>query len=308
MASIQEQLAPYLVLIPDSRATSYGVVASGALLGYELFALFPDEVKLIWKKQWNVASLLYIFVRYVSIGAILFSASYNLRVVDDDKLCKKYLQTQTVLFLLISVTADGVLALRLWILYRRNMILLFGLSVLVLGEMIVVTYVVMTTLTRVRRFWHLGEAVMGCHSIFKQGFPWFFKSYAVIFMGVAILLFLLCLYKCGRTILGSNRKDLLVVNVFLRDSFLSFLAILACSIAQAIVLMRARTSLSQVMMAPTFAIHAVACCRILMNMKRLVVAVGADKEKVTGTFNVSTLGTVSWQQGTHFTTATETSG
>jgi len=277
-------------------------------MGYEFFALFEDEVKLIWKKTWNLASILYIFVRYVSIGAILFAMNYNLRAVDDDKLCKKYLQIQAALYTITNVTADGVLALRLWILYQKNMKLLLGLSVLILGEMIVVMFIVMATMQLVRPVWHLGDFVMGCQPIIKTGLPWFFKSYAVVFMGVAIVMFLLCVYKCFRTIISNNRREIPIVTMFLRDSFLYFLAILGCSIAQTVLLIHARTSLSQVMMAPTFAMHAVVCCRILMNMKQLVIAAGADRQNITGTLNVGTLGTVSGQLTSHFTATDASTG
>lgn len=256
------------ITVIDAEKTRIGVLVSLTVVGYEYLTTLADEVEFVWKRKWNTASWLFIFMRYWTFVTVIFGATYNLRVVENVSLCQNYLLTEGIFCAILPASADGVLALRVWALYGRSKKLMWFFLVLITAETVAMMVTTTQTLMQQNYFWQYGNYVHGCYSLASR-LPPYFKTYALILLGVASLLFLMSLYRCLLAVIGHNRRDMPVVNMFLRDGILYFIVVLVLATAQTIVLVRGRISLAQVLIAPMIAVNGVASCRILMNMKRL---------------------------------------
>ncbi|KAJ7126672.1 hypothetical protein C8R44DRAFT_103318 [Mycena epipterygia] len=307
MASAAEQAeleAELLQLIADTQTTNYLVAASLTLAVIEHVATFGDEFQLIWKGPLRISNAIYIWVRRASsvVGAsidrrrcdivrlllwlfiqLVRSVSISIMQYLDfhvallshvarsqvgPRTCQSFLLAKAVTSSLIVVTADIILVLRVWVLYGRPKTLLYFLLPLVTVEIITMIIVGVFTILPLREYFHIGPAILGCYSL---NVPRYFTFYAVPITATSFTMFMMTLYKCGRTLLDNRAARLPIITLFLRDGLFWFLAIFAINVAELLVWARGRPGLAQVTVAPGTVLNTVIGTRILLNLKRLAI-------------------------------------
>ncbi|KAF8889944.1 hypothetical protein BD779DRAFT_1671685 [Infundibulicybe gibba] len=142
----------------DIQTTNYLVAASATLLIFDHIITVEQEVALIWRRPWNISSLLYIWNRYYALISLVIYSSYMFRIINSDKArhsppTSNYILTdwrisrtlkwfnQYVMFQgfggpTLSATVDTILAFRVWILYEKSQKLLWFLIALISAEFI----------------------------------------------------------------------------------------------------------------------------------------------------------------------------
>ncbi|CAK5275251.1 unnamed protein product [Mycena citricolor] len=185
----------------------------------------------------------------------------------------------------IVVTSDCILALRVWILYRRSRTLLYFFSFLMLGlfeslpvrfglnffsaETTVFIYTGYHTVEPLTEFIHLGPLLPGCYSPANHRI---LTYYALPELVLSIMMFAMTLYKCRASSLtlrdvGIGRTP--IVAIFLRDGLFWFLAVLALAVTKLILWHGGRPTLVEAPIVPATALVSVIGARVLLNIKSL---------------------------------------
>ncbi|CAK5262904.1 unnamed protein product [Mycena citricolor] len=183
--------------------------------------------------------------------------------------CQALLYAQFAGSSVIVVTSDCILALRVWILYRRSRTLLYFFSFLMLAETTVFIYTGYHTVEPLTEFIHLGPLLPGCYSPANHRI---LTYYALPELVLSIMMFAMTLYKCRASSLtlrdvGIGRTP--IVAIFLRDGLFWFLAVLALAVTKLILWHGGRPTLVEAPIVPATALVSVIGARVLLNIKSL---------------------------------------
>ncbi|KAH9481981.1 hypothetical protein JR316_0006511 [Psilocybe cubensis] len=143
----------YIQLLKDSKSTSYVGALTVAIV--DQIMTLPQEIDLVWKEKWSLSKALYLWSRYFNLANISFYMYFNVHKISSDHLwviqhtlnnlistllslnsCQIVILVESLGTNLIMLTADVVLALRVWVLYHKSRKMLAFLILLLLGEMI----------------------------------------------------------------------------------------------------------------------------------------------------------------------------
>jgi len=259
--------AAILQLIADSQTTNCLAAAALTLLVIEHIATFREEVKYVWQSRLSLWSVLYVWIRYFSLIAIAVDLSFMFAPMKSSKACQNYLFAEMVTSTVVSMSVDGILVLRVWLLYGKLRSFLYILVPLLIAEMGTILLFGFLTIIPLRAFADIGPLLNGCYSLTV---PRLFTYYALPCFLMSILMFLMTAYKCAQHIRrASGYSHMPVITLFLRDGIFLFLAIMMYAVAEIIIWAKARASLAEIPVIPATAIPAVVGARILLNIKSL---------------------------------------
>ncbi|KAF7294202.1 Ribosomal-protein-alanine acetyltransferase [Mycena chlorophos] len=305
-AEADAELQALLVLLGDARLNTYLAVAGLTVVVYEHIASLGDEVELVWKAPLSWSNIFYvdlvqlryftlIIIRYVAqtsavspiprgptshshllscavFAFVRFPVSIALLVAvtcsSKYLRCLKYVGWgQLTASTVVVLTADLVLAARVWILYHRSRwMLVFLLSVVALEAISMLALGWIAVLPQ-NKFVHVGAILPGCYPTTP---PRLLTYYAIPPGAVALLMFLLTLYQYTTSIaaIGSARTPLLTL--FLRDGTYWFAIAFVLCLVEVVIWSKARPSLAQIVAIPATGGLEVVAARVLLNLKRAV--------------------------------------
>ncbi|KAK7034588.1 hypothetical protein VNI00_012219 [Paramarasmius palmivorus] len=294
-----------LQLIEDAKTTNYATVAAVTVLVFDYFLTLEKEIELIWKTPKKLASLIYLWFknRYFSLVALGINASFMLREVNSDKL-------MGITITIIISTVDLVLLMRVWILYGRSKKLLYLMIPLISGEFVTMLVLDYHVVFKMQQYVHVGPMLEGCYSmskIFNQPLnsrhlsmnipaaPRYYAFMAVPPLIVSFIMFVMTIYKCGRTLFtnrGIARTP--VVSLFMRDGIFWFLAVFAVMVPQAVIAAGARVTIGEVMISICLATYSIISSRVLLNIKEIMLATEygdttIDNEAKTDSYQLDTI-------------------
>ncbi|KAF7302228.1 Ribosomal-protein-alanine acetyltransferase [Mycena indigotica] len=293
MATQQAQLEHLFRLLDAARTTTSLSLAGLVIIAYDHVLTFADEIEHIWKSRLSPANVFYslalipkapLQIRYFTLVTMIINVVFIVQVEDSgsDKvtlMSNSYLGShltnslvsvlnfQSASSTLVVVSADIVLAIRVWILYCRSQTLAWILFPILVAEMIAMLIVGYFSIQPLRHFVHAGSLVHGCYSL---EVPRLLTYFSLPLLIVACIMFTLTIYKCGRTIhaLGFGRTPLL--EMFLRDGVFWFLATLLCCIFDFVVWSRGPPELARLPIIFTTGLLSVVGTRVLMNIKTAI--------------------------------------
>ncbi|KAF8874176.1 hypothetical protein BD779DRAFT_261270 [Infundibulicybe gibba] len=292
--------ATLLQNLVDVQLTNYLVAAAATLVVFDYILTVQQEVALIWRSPWNPTSLLYIWNRYYTLIILAIDLSFMFRVIDSDKVCNKYQTFQNISGVVLVVTIDVILALRVWILYEKNRRLLWFFAFFISAELIAMTIVAVEaeimTVASGLAIVRLGPypKLVGC-SLTTNNALHILSFYSTPAMIVSFVMFLMTIYRC---IFRNNQIGIPILNLFLRDGvfwFLATLLVLPPEIVLTALPLRSR-ALSGLMLMPGFAMYSLIGSRVLLNIKAFLAT-----DVVSGT---STANETFGDQTTEFRAAT----
>ncbi|KAJ7707372.1 hypothetical protein B0H17DRAFT_516350 [Mycena rosella] len=282
MASLSPaEEAELFQLIADAQTTNYLAAAAITLLVLEHISTFKEEVEYVWKSRLSLWSILYVWIRYFNLITLSVYVSFMFREMKSSTMPSLsfgrngYLHSR-------GVSVDCILVLRVWLLYGRSRRLLYILVPLLLAETAVMLTFGALTILPLKQFLDIGLLLKGCYSLTV---PRLFTIYAVPYFVMAIILFSLTLYKCGKHLRQAQFGRMPVVSLFLRDGLFLFMAIMLYGIVEIVIWDRGRPSLAQVPVIPAAVINAVVGARVLLNIKNL----GSEVNNTTYVMGRSTL-------------------
>nr|GAT59725.1 predicted protein [Mycena chlorophos] len=289
------QLQQLYQLLADTRVVNAFALASFTVVVLEHIATLNFEIQYVWKSKKTWISIFYLWILHQSVDDTkhkqLGPGMSIYQIIAEEKLIQNAV-AQTQILSIIVVSADIVLAARVWILYARSQIVLWSLFALLIVEIagvyalysrqcnqlnifrITVGYIEVNPLTE---FFHLlvillihilyadfnSPFLTGCYSLTV---PRYFTEYSIFPLVVAFVVFSMTLYKCGSTIIALGYGRAPILTMFLRDGFIWFFIVFASCIMELVIWSRARPSLLSLI------ILFIGCCgaRVLMNIQYIL--------------------------------------
>jgi len=118
----------------QARAERNAYLACAALVVYEYFLQFSNEVEFFWKQRWSLAKTLFIWSRYYSLAFNISNAVIFLQFHPSPLLCNKFFHWQNTGASLQVITTHIILELRLYAMYENSRKILALFVCLTLGE------------------------------------------------------------------------------------------------------------------------------------------------------------------------------
>ncbi|KAK7045161.1 hypothetical protein R3P38DRAFT_189087 [Favolaschia claudopus] len=238
-----------LQVLTDARTTNSMIVAALSVVAWDHLITFQDEVEHMWKSSWHTTNVVYLWNRYFTLIALLVDAIVMLSPYKSDAVCIKYFNTEAVSSTMILATVDFILVLRVWLLYEKARWLLYVLVPMIGLEILTMALVSHFTIYTTKSFWPIGWPLTGCYPLGLV--PRYFTFYSLPVLIVSATMFILTVYKCGKTLLihGRTRARMPIYSLFLRDGVFWFVAIFATFLPEVVIWAAARQSLAELMIA-----------------------------------------------------------
>ncbi|KAF8521184.1 hypothetical protein JB92DRAFT_1837837 [Gautieria morchelliformis] len=242
----QDQL---LVLVHDSKATKYAIVASTALLYYDSLLTFSQEVDLVWRRRLGWGNILYWCISIIPLATIcLFDVPF--RIVSS------------------SVTlwiVEFSLAIRVWVLYNRSLTLLLSLGAIYACCIAVITVLHVQGLLHSQILSLTGPFLSGC----SVPIPTWYYSINIPPLFTTFLLMILTLYRTLRTVrcMGST-EGMPLVAILLRDGLLNFSAVATILIVNILLVHVARATLVPLGTGFLVAVPCISGTRLFLNVRQ----------------------------------------
>ncbi|KAF8880678.1 hypothetical protein BD779DRAFT_1074084 [Infundibulicybe gibba] len=178
-------------------------------------------------------------------------------------------------------------------LYGRGRLIKLCLVILIVLEIAVMAAIGTRTVVTDPTYLHIsGILLPGCQ---RSSILYAYRFYALPAFIVAFIMFVMTIYRCGRTMWG-NEIRLPVITLLLRDGVFWFLAILIILVPQITILSAGRKSFSQLLVLPSISAYSVVGSRVLLNVKSLLAATEVIGTNAGRTITLPTRNTaMNWQ-------------
>jgi len=121
-------------LVTAEDATIYNMVAASTFIFWDQCITFREEVELIWRSKFSPVSLLFLVIRYGTLGfrifVLVFYTKFSGLLRPSLTACKGWLWLEVALGLSLFCCVEIVLIMRVFAFYGRNKLLLASLLTL----------------------------------------------------------------------------------------------------------------------------------------------------------------------------------
>ncbi|KAF8205173.1 hypothetical protein K438DRAFT_1818672 [Mycena galopus ATCC 62051] len=248
-----ESNSEVLQVITDAPTTNSMIRA------YDHLITFEDEVEFMWKSRIHTTNVIY--NRYFTLIALLYAsdaATATIVMLSPYK-CIRYFNTEAVSSTLILATVDFILVLRVWLLYEKARWLLYALVPMIGFSILFHTRLELEPISRALVSHYTIYTTKGCYPLGLV--PRYFTFYSLPVLVVSMTMFVLTVYKCGKTLLNHGRAQMPIYNLFLRDGVFWFVAIFSQFLPNQIITHRL------VLILPS--VTSIIGSRVLLNIHRL---------------------------------------
>ncbi|KAF9224378.1 hypothetical protein BS17DRAFT_779698 [Gyrodon lividus] len=206
----------------QSRAGALG------LLIYERLIVIQEEVDLVWTKKKGWVTYLYLFNGWLALLWLSFDIIPLFPGgLAPSNVCTIYLLCDDIVTLLMTISVQVVLQLRVWAIYGRSKKILYFLIALSVAEAAVMIVLIVITITHIERLPVISTST-GCY---YEGLLPLSAGFWIPAMIVEPILCLLVLKKALSAARGRTRLSVLLA----RDSLLYFVVIFAELVASTVV-------------------------------------------------------------------------
>lgn len=116
--------------VKEINAINYTIVASTALLLWDILLTFDREVRYIWKSKFSLIVVVFGVIRLLAVGGQIVFLVFNLGVMSvTHSFCRSAVWFQGMLGLIMFTFIDILLIFRVYALYGRNKMLLSCLCI-----------------------------------------------------------------------------------------------------------------------------------------------------------------------------------
>ncbi|KAJ7661093.1 hypothetical protein B0H17DRAFT_1212373 [Mycena rosella] len=293
--NVLEDASEVRQVLVDARTTNAMILGALALVAYDHLITFQDEVEFMWTGGIWTTNTVYLWNRYFTLISLSYDASVMLSPFKSNAVRSRHLplslltvtyfigmrQEEAVTCTLILATVDFILVLRVWILYGKRRMLLYLLVPMIGLEIMTMALVSHYTIASVKEYWDLPFPLTGCYP--RAAVPRFFAFYSVPMLVVSMAMFLMTVYKCGKTLLTHGRAQMPIYNMFLRDGVFWFVAVFVVFLPEVIIWACARKSLAEILIGPGLAVISIIGSRVLLNIKSIKLASGLPTTATTAT-------------------------
>ncbi|THU89232.1 hypothetical protein K435DRAFT_781709, partial [Dendrothele bispora CBS 962.96] len=278
------------------------MAASLTFVVYEHLLSLNDEYTLIWRSKWNLAKIVYLVLRFYSMGFIASNVYVRSRADWSEEFCNRYRWWSIVgVALVTNVTTNILMCLRLHAIYERRKRVLVLLLVLFWGSLAAELYCEIQYSLNDIKVPVLPNPIPGCvPSAIPPGFPSITAWVpTVVVQGI---FFLMAFYhlissmtheeKKWRSILKLRAKSTTpFLLLFFKDGAFFFFIILVALIV-GLVIMLHDTPLTSLAISWVIAIYSFAGTRIILDLRKRAMqnVISGTNGSWRGTFDQSTNG------------------
>ncbi|CDO77540.1 hypothetical protein BN946_scf184912.g39 [Trametes cinnabarina] len=267
-----EQLPPAQLATAAEHLTAAKMfsLASCVMLFYDIAITFGDEVEKIWKQRFTGATVLWFLNRYLSpLGYIVIIVSFN-DPSWSKAACQRYVLYPEVLKIFTATAVGLIFILRLYSIYSKRNIILYGFGGLLIAELAV-------------KIWAFTDGVMlqlppgfvGCILTGRSS-----PGDRIIYTWVAELVFdsavffatlyrTITLYR--RTLIG---EALSLITVIMRDGIMYFAAIFVSNLVTVLIFIFAPPDLKVINASFSTLITSLMVSRLMLNLRSEVLKRG----------------------------------
>ncbi|KII91150.1 hypothetical protein PLICRDRAFT_156014 [Plicaturopsis crispa FD-325 SS-3] len=224
MADLQAEME----IVSSVTLTRFCQLAAMSMTIYDHVLTFDDEVRLIWRKPWSFATLLYLLVRYLGDTTFIVATAVWLSNGMSATVCYHYFLFESWMSTPLIWVMQVIMQMRIFALYGRSIKVAAFTGLLFVCE--IVANVVM--LSRIYSKKHGVSAVTipipGVAVCSMVNIPSFFGFWSLPFICFETVLFLLALWIGIRHVQDMRKWTFTgILRIILRDSLFYFAAVLS---------------------------------------------------------------------------------
>ncbi|KIP08572.1 hypothetical protein PHLGIDRAFT_377107 [Phlebiopsis gigantea 11061_1 CR5-6] len=235
---------------------TYATACATVWLVWDAIIHFDVEVDCIWKRPKSWVKWAYVFVRYTPIlhGGALFTLTSKARFSTSG--CRGWVYEQLIFVEMLTVVVEGILVMRLYVLYNHNKIILWMIILAFIAEitlMVVCLSVVLPKMT-------FTPDCLVAHA------PGLFIIYWLCSLAFETFLFVLTLIKFFQSITRDTKS---ILFTFVRDGTWAFALIFVAMLLNMLMYKLNKTPLVGMGYGWAFAAMSFAGSHVLLNLRRL---------------------------------------
>jgi len=261
-------------LVRHQLLAKYFNVASAVILIFDTLENFGDEVDLIWRQRLTVGKALYLASRYMAFIDVSLMLLYLFDSHLEPKICHRLYVTTTYFTLVGACTAELVLLIRIYAIWKQSMRILAFLTFISL-TLFVTSILNLNIHNNIKTLIFLPSPVPIIIPCFlpKAQIRAFVDFGCLVVMDLTILV--LTTWGCFK-IWKENASSPLIVT-FYRDGVLYFICLFAVSLANVVVFILGDPEQQGILVELQRVLHSVLSARIILNLRKFVVVTGVDE-------------------------------
>ncbi|KAI0358794.1 hypothetical protein OH77DRAFT_1105488 [Trametes cingulata] len=238
-------------------------LASCVMLFYDIMITFGDEVENIWKQRFTGATVLWFLNRYVSpLGYIVIIVSFH-DPSWSKSTCQRYVLYPEALKIVTAAAIGLIFILRLYSIYSKRSIILYGFGALLIAELAVKIWA-FTDGTMLQ----LPPGFVGCILTGRSSpgdrliYTWVAELVFDSLVFIATLYRTLELYR--RTVIGETQS---LITIIMRDGIMYFAAIFVSNLVTVLIFVFATPDLKVINASFSTLITSLMVSRLMLNLR-----------------------------------------
>ncbi|KAI0320411.1 hypothetical protein OF83DRAFT_595155 [Amylostereum chailletii] len=256
----------------EERAFQYVQVVGAALFTYDSLILLDDEIELVWRARWTVPKALYILSRYTPFIDLSINLYHTLASPQPDSAsCHRSFLVVGWLMAIGMALSEVVMILRVYAMWERSSRILWSLSVLWVVLVVLSLYFI-NSAAQSFVFIHIPiPGASGCHYIVGKSYELAVSFLCMTVMeSVVVILMMWAATMRWKSRYMQRSLDMTFRKLYF-DGVLFFAILLILSILNILLtfLVPNNPGIALIFVVPIRVVHAMLCCRILINMRRI---------------------------------------
>lgn len=247
---------------------TYSTACATIWIIWDTIIHFDVEVECIWKRPKSWVKWTYLFVRYAPIlhGGALLALNSNARFSPSG--CRGWVYEQLIFGELITFAAEGILVMRLYVLYNHSKIVLGAIIVAFIAEITAMVACLVLVLPKMTLRPDCLVASM----------PGVFVTFWLASLGFEAFLFILTLFKFFQSV---SRSKSSILYIFMRDGTWAFTMIFVVMLLNLLMYKLNKTPLVGVGYGWAFGTMSFAGSHVLLNLRRFALPQDHTKQTLT---------------------------
>ncbi|EIM91331.1 uncharacterized protein STEHIDRAFT_118416 [Stereum hirsutum FP-91666 SS1] len=244
--------------------TQIYIASTSSIWYWDWIVCLPAEWKYIWKSDWSAIKILYLFVRYYTLVDMIMADIWFLGEWTEEA-CAKNLKVLPYFTVLVDVSVELVLALRVYALFGRSRIVLIFLSIMMTGF----TGVMLATCALGATYAKLPSWPGPCLIASQPSIagPNFIIAFYASPMAVDLVLTAMTIWRSVRHKAMGSSSTRSLMNVFIKEGIFYFVAISSLNLINVIFFLQKNTLIQSINAAMSIQLSVVLSCRLVLNLR-----------------------------------------
>ncbi|KAA1476597.1 hypothetical protein DENSPDRAFT_933153 [Dentipellis sp. KUC8613] len=258
----RDGILAYLLLL--ARVNTYFDLIPVALLIYDYFLTFSDEVELIWYSRWSITKILFFLNRYVPFVDIVIAVYHQAASNLSNETCSILLGMSGWLFVGGLGVSEAILIFRAWAIWGRDKRIGLVLVILFVIAWIFIS-IYLDKFLKSLEFTELGSILPGIQGCFVTKASSTLYVYYVILMSYETALMCITLVKGIHHFRHSSSPFIILLY---RDGILAYIYVFAIAVINVLVILLSVPAYATLLSGTQRIIHVILTTRIVLDLRR----------------------------------------